>query len=108
MPYDLEWSDRFTAGTASPAAGPVLAAIQGWLDERDPGSVALPTVCTGFTDSTYLRGAFGTAAYGYSPFLVTPADVVESGYHNRDEGVHVDDLAHAVDFHEDLAHRLLD
>ncbi|HEX2808257.1 MAG TPA: M20/M25/M40 family metallo-hydrolase [Kineosporiaceae bacterium] len=107
VPYDLEWIDRFTAGTTSPAAGPLVTAIQDWLDDADPGSGVLPMVCTGFTDSTHLRGAFGTAAYGYSPFLATPADVVASGYHNRDERVHVDDLTHSVAFHEYLARRLL-
>ena len=108
VPYDLEWIDRFTAGTASPAGGPIVEAIRHWVGGGDPAAGVLPMVCTGFTDSTHLRGAFGTAAYGYSPFLVTPADVVESGYHNRDERVHVDDLAHSVDFHEYLARRLLD
>jgi acetylornithine deacetylase/succinyl-diaminopimelate desuccinylase-like protein len=108
LPYDLEWIDRFTAGTSSPPDGAVPAAVQAWLDDVDPGSTVLPMICTGFTDSTHLRGAFGTAAYGYSPFLTTPAHVVESGFHNRDERVHVDDLAHSVAFHEFLAHRLLD
>jgi hypothetical protein len=84
-----------------------VAAIQDWLDDADPGSEVLPVICTGFTDSTHLRGAFGTAAYGYSPFLRTPADVVESGCHNRDERVHVDDLTRSVEFHGFLALRLL-
>ena len=37
------------------------------------------------------RGA-GTAAYGFSPFRTTPAEVLAAGYHNADERVHVDDL----------------
>ena len=107
LPYDLEWIDRFTAGTASPAGGPLIETIQGWLDDADPGSTVLPMVCTGFTDSTHLRRAFGTAAYGYSPFLTTPADVVKSGFHNRDERIHIDDLTRSVAFHEYLARILL-
>jgi acetylornithine deacetylase/succinyl-diaminopimelate desuccinylase-like protein len=106
VPYDLEWIDRFTPGTASPAQGPVDAAIQAWLDAVDPGTRVLPTLCTGFTDSTYLRAAFGTAAYGYSPYLSTPADVVDGTVHNADERVHVDDLARSVTFHEHLARSL--
>ncbi len=105
--YDLEWVDRLTAGTASPPDGLVVAAIQSWLDRADPGSRVLPTLCTGFTDSTHLRNAFGTAAYGYSPALVTPPEVLYSGIHNKDERIHVDDLAHAVDFHLHLARTVL-
>lgn len=108
LPYDVEWIDRFTPGTSSPPDGPVVAAIRSWLGTADPGGVVLPALCTGFTDSTHLREAFGTAAYGYSPYLATPAHVVESTIHNRDERVHVDDLAHSVSFHEHLAHSLLD
>jgi acetylornithine deacetylase/succinyl-diaminopimelate desuccinylase-like protein len=108
VPYDLEWIDRFTQGTASAPDGPVVDAIRSWIDRADPGATVLPMICTGFTDSTHLRGAFGTAAYGYSPVLVTPAEVLDAGFHNRDERIHVDDLAHAVDFHEHLAHALLD
>jgi hypothetical protein len=37
----------------------------------------------------------------------TPAEVVESGFHNADERIHVDDLLHSVRFHVELAERLL-
>jgi acetylornithine deacetylase/succinyl-diaminopimelate desuccinylase-like protein len=67
----------------------------------------LPTMCTGFTDSVYLRDAFGTVAYGFSPTRATPAEVVEAGIHNRDERVHVDDLLLGVRFHLDVARKLL-
>jgi acetylornithine deacetylase/succinyl-diaminopimelate desuccinylase-like protein len=107
LPYDVEWIDRFTAGTASPAEGPVPEAVQNWLAGAEPGSGVLPMICTGFTDSTHLRTAFGTAAYGFSPALTTPAHVLDGGVHNRDERIHVADLARSVDFHEYLARRLL-
>ncbi len=107
VPYDLEWTHRFTQGSASPAQGLMADAIQQWLDVHDPGSRLLPTVCPGFTDSVYLRAAFGTAAYGFSPFLATPPEVIAAGFHNKDERVHVDDLAHSVRFHEHLARTLL-
>jgi len=71
------------------------------------GSHPLPLLCTGFTDSVHLRRDFGTLAYGLSPFATTPAEVVEAGYHNRDERIHVDDLALSVDFHRYVAQRLL-
>ncbi len=67
----------------------------------------LPSLGTGFTDSVYLRAAAGTAAYGFSPFLSTPAEVLTAGYHNADERIHVDDLLLSTRFHVDLAKRIL-
>ena len=67
----------------------------------------LPSLGTGFTDSSYLRAAAGTAAYGFSPFFTTPLDVLVAGYHNADERVHVDDLHASVRFHLHLAKALL-
>ena len=74
--------------------------------EGDPATV-IPGLCTGFTDSNYLRAAAGTAAYGFSPFRATPTEVIDAGVHNADERVHVDDLLLSVRFHLDLARRLL-
>jgi acetylornithine deacetylase/succinyl-diaminopimelate desuccinylase-like protein len=64
-------------------------------------------MCTGFTDSNYLRAAAGTHAYGFSPFRATPVEVVDAGYHNANERVHVDDLLLSTRFHVDLARRIL-
>jgi acetylornithine deacetylase/succinyl-diaminopimelate desuccinylase-like protein len=94
------------AGNASPAAGPLWEACADFL-ARELGARPLPLLCTGFTDSVHLRRDFGTVAYGFSPFRATPTAVIESGYHNRDERVHVDDLALSVTFHREVAHRLL-
>jgi acetylornithine deacetylase/succinyl-diaminopimelate desuccinylase-like protein len=94
------------AGNASAAEGPLWEACADFA--RDVmGAEPLPLLCTGFTDSVHLRRDFGTVAYGFSPFLRTPATVIESGYHNRDERVHVDDLALSVDFHRTVVRRLL-
>ena len=73
----------------------------------DPGTVLLPSLSTGFTDSVYLRAACGTVAYGFSPMLATPPDVALAGFHAKDERVHVDDLSLAVQFHEQAARALL-
>ena len=105
--YALERPEALVAGSASPAAGPLYDICQAFLDETDPGAVLLPTVDTGFTDSVYLRAAAGTVAYGFNPIRTTPAEVVQAGYHNRDERIHVDDLALSVRFHEFAVRRLL-
>ena len=107
LPHELSFPEPIVPGTSSPADGPVVAAIAGFLAEHEPGATALPLLCTGFTDSSFLRAAGGTAAYGFSPFRSTPADVLDAGYHNADERVHVDDLTLSVRFHEQLARRLL-
>ena len=55
----------------------------------------------------FLRAAAGTPAYGFSPFRTTPTEVIEAGYHNADERVHVDDIALSSDFHTYAARSLL-
>lgn len=107
LPYDLEVPEALVPGSASPANGPVPAAIAEVMAELDPQAQLLPLICTGYTDSSFLRAAGEVAAYGFSPFRTTPAEVLDAGYHNADERVHVDDLTLSVRFHEQLARRLL-
>ena len=103
---DLSQPQPSVPGNASPAAGPLWDACAEFLAATTQAQ-PLPLLCTGFTDSVYLRRDFGTVAYGFSPFATTPPEVVEAGYHNRDERIHVDDLALSVAFHRTVARRLL-
>lgn len=105
--YELSPCEAGTDGNASPATGSLADAIAAVLSDLGDDAVVLPTLCTGFTDSVYLRAMAGTTAYGVNPFLVTPAEVVAAGYHNADERIHVDDLHYSVDFHLGLARHLL-
>ena len=105
--YELSFPEAMVPGTASPAVGALPDAVAAFVAERDPGTTLLPLLCTGFTDSSFMRAAGATAAYGFSPFRTTPAEVLDAGYHNADERVHVDDLLLSVEFHLDLARRLL-
>ena len=108
LAYELTWPEPLVEGSASAADGPVLDAIASFLAAEGVDDVGLlPSLGTGFTDSVYLRAAAGTAAYGFSPYLATPLDVLLAGYHNADERVHVDDLHSSVRFHLHLARRLL-
>lgn len=93
-------------GNASNPVGPLWDAISRYATV-ELGQTLLPMLCAGFTDSVYLRETFGTQAYGFSPFASTPTEVIEAGYHNRNERVHVDDLVLATDFHRGLAKALL-
>ena len=107
VPYELSWPEPLIAGSSSAAHGPVVDAVRSFLRAEEVEAAVLPVLGTGFTDSVYLRAAAGTAAYGFSPFLSTPAEVLEAGYHNADERVHVDDLLLATRFHLHLARELL-
>jgi acetylornithine deacetylase/succinyl-diaminopimelate desuccinylase-like protein len=107
LPYALEWPEAIVEASSSPVDGVVPAAIAAFLAaDGDPATV-LPTMCTGFTDSNYLRAAAGTAAYGFSPTRATSIEVLDAGYHNANERIHVDDLLLSTRFHVDLARRVL-
>jgi acetylornithine deacetylase/succinyl-diaminopimelate desuccinylase-like protein len=107
IPYELTWPEPITPASSSSVDGPVPAAIAAFLAAEGDPATPLPQLCTGFTDSNYLRAAAGTAAYGFNPFRATPAEVIDAGAHNADERVHVDDLLLSVRFHLDLARRVL-
>jgi acetylornithine deacetylase/succinyl-diaminopimelate desuccinylase-like protein len=97
--YELEFLEEPNGGTIAPLDTPLMRICQGWLDEVDAGASLLPKVSTGFTDSHFLRQAFGTVSYGFWPVRATPLDVYMSGFHNKDERIHSDDLVDAVGFH---------
>ncbi len=110
--YELDWPEHLVAGSSSPESSDLMSAIAATMagveeDGGHPPAALLPLLGTGFTDSVYLRAAAGTTAYGFNPFLHTPAEVIEAGFHNADERIHVDDLTVSVAFHVGLARRLL-
>ncbi len=106
--YELHWPEKMVEASGSPTEGAIPDAVAAFLADEGDRATVLPVLCTGFTDSNYLRAAAGTAAYGFSPFRATPVEVLEAGYHNADERVHVDDLLLSTRFHIDLARRVLD
>ncbi|MEI2712909.1 MAG: M20/M25/M40 family metallo-hydrolase [Nocardioides sp.] len=107
-PYDLEFPEEIVPGSASPVDGALARVAADVMAEQDPGASLLPLLCPGYTDSSYLRAARSDCeAYGFSPFRHTPAHVIDEGYHNADERVHVDDLTLAARFHVELARRML-
>ena len=52
----------------------------------------MPICSAGFTDSHWLREAFGTVAYGFFPARAMPPEVAATLIHSADERVPVDDL----------------
>ncbi|MGH9303716.1 MAG: M20/M25/M40 family metallo-hydrolase, partial [Acidimicrobiales bacterium] len=105
IPYELDFLEPPTGGTASPVDTPLYRICQEFLDSQDPGSVLLPTVGTGFTDSHFMRESFGTVAYGICP-LRHSADEVYATEHAENERIHVDDLVYGTRFHLHVAQAL--
>jgi acetylornithine deacetylase/succinyl-diaminopimelate desuccinylase-like protein len=90
--YELEFLEPLAGGTASPIDSPLFRACEEYVDERVPGAVLLPLITTGFTDSHWVREAYGTVAYGFAPVFATDLDDYEAGIHGADERIAVDDL----------------
>ena len=95
--YELETLERW-GGTRSPLETPLWHAIEGWVEETEPGAKLAPLCCAGFTDSHWLRAAFGTVAYGFFPMRTMEAEVAARLIHSADERTHVDDLGLGISF----------
>jgi acetylornithine deacetylase/succinyl-diaminopimelate desuccinylase-like protein len=95
--YELETIERF-GGTRSPLDTPLWQAISGWVEASEPGARLAPLCCAGFTDSHWLREAFGTVAYGFFPLRTMETELAARLIHSADERTHVDDLGLGVDF----------
>ena len=102
IPYEIAYPEALAVGSVSPFETPLADACRCWFARRDSGATLLPMICNGFTDSHYLREAFGTIAYGIWPIRHTPNEVLAEGVHGRDERIHVDDLGYATAFHIDV------
>src|SRR5581483_2005619 len=80
-------------GTRSPADGVLWDAVCGFVEAEEPGAAAAPICVAGFTDSHWLRDAFGTIAYGFFPASgELPAEVAATLIHSADERIPVADL----------------
>jgi len=95
--YDLVWGES-EGGTRSPLESPLWDAVDAFVSENEPGARAVPICTAGFTDSHWLREAFGTVAYGFFPVRAMPPEVSAQLIHSADERVPVDDLQLGVDW----------
>jgi len=95
--YELEWIEG-QGGTRSPMEGPLWEAIESWVAETEPGAAVAPICLAGFTDSHWLRDAFGTVAYGFFPMRYMDPQVATRLVHSADERVRVDDLELGFEF----------
>ena len=105
--YELEWIEA-RGGTRSSLDTPLWRAMEEWVAEVEPGARAAPLACAGFTDSHWLREAFGTVAYGFFPSTgELPAEVAASLVHSADERIPVADLELGVSWLRHAARSML-
>jgi len=88
---------------SSPVQGPVLDALTGAVAAMDPGSLVLPRMLTGYTDSHDYR-ALGIDAYGIDAWRNTEA--VSATAHGNDERVPVAEIRFGVEFYYRIVERL--
>ena len=88
--YELEFLEA-NGGTRSPHESPLMDAVESFVAEVEPSARVAPMITAGFTDSHWLRAAFGTVAYGFFPVRMAP-EVMAQLVHSADERIPVDDL----------------
>jgi acetylornithine deacetylase/succinyl-diaminopimelate desuccinylase-like protein len=93
--YDFEWIEG-RGGTRSPLGGPLWDAVESFVAQIEPQASVLPVPVAGFTDSHWLRDAFGTVAYGFFPAKAMDPQIAARLIHSADERIAVDDLELAV------------
>ena len=103
--YDLEWVQA-QGGTRSPLETPLWDAVESFVAEVEPDARVVPVCVAGFTDSHWLRDAFGTVAYGFFPARAMDPELAARLIHSADERVPVDDLELGVRFLRHAAHAL--
>jgi len=104
--YELEWLEA-VGGTRSPIESQLWDALAAFTAGIEPGARMVPVAGLGFTDSHFLREAFGTVAYGYFPGKAMDNELMTRLVHSANERIAVDDLELGVDMFRSTAHALL-
>ncbi len=68
---------------------PLYYLLKEVLEERDPGSEAIPYLVAGFTDATCYQ-KLGIKTYGFSPIKLPPDLIFSKLYHNHNERIPVE------------------
>jgi acetylornithine deacetylase/succinyl-diaminopimelate desuccinylase-like protein len=104
--YELEWIEA-TGGTRSQIRTPLWDALAGFVEGIERGARMAPIACPGFTDSHYLRQAYGTTAYGFFPIKEMDAEFATKLVHSANERIAVADLELGVNMLRATATSLL-
>jgi acetylornithine deacetylase/succinyl-diaminopimelate desuccinylase-like protein len=100
--YDLEWRGG-QGGTRSALATPLWSAVERFVEGLEPGARLAPICVAGFTDSHWLREAFGAVAYGFFPMRTMTPELAARLIHSADERIPVEDVGLGVDFLRNVA-----
>jgi acetylornithine deacetylase/succinyl-diaminopimelate desuccinylase-like protein len=95
-------------GNGSAVDSELMAGIERWIAEHDPGASVVPVILPGFSDSSHFRAAFpDCVAYGFFPqrhqTLLQSAPLI----HAADERIDARDLGFAAGFYADVVRELL-
>jgi acetylornithine deacetylase/succinyl-diaminopimelate desuccinylase-like protein len=103
--YEYELMEA-QGGTRSRLDTPLWDAVSSFVAGVEPAARAVPTCVAGFTDSHWVREAFGTVAYGFFPARALDAETAARLVHSADERVPVADLELGVRFFRHAAERV--
>jgi acetylornithine deacetylase/succinyl-diaminopimelate desuccinylase-like protein len=104
--HEIEFVEN-VVGNRSDYGGPLAAAIEGWVEDIDPGAEVLPGVMPGFSDSHWFRKAFGATVYGFCPQNAMSFAEAEPLIHAPDERIAVADVELMASFFWELPQRVL-
>jgi acetylornithine deacetylase/succinyl-diaminopimelate desuccinylase-like protein len=95
--YELEWIEAH-GGTRSPLDTPLWDVVETFVAEVEPDAQVVPLLLSGFTDSHWMREAFGTVSYGFFPMKTMEPELAARLIHSADERIDVEDLELGVRF----------
>lgn len=94
---------RLRAARSSPVQGPVLDALTDAVAAMDPGTLILPRMLTGYTDSYDYR-LLGIDSYGVDAWRTSPA--IGGTSHGNDERVPLTEIRFGVEFYYRIVEQL--
>ena len=94
--YEIEFLEA-VGGTRSDLDTQLWDALAEFTAGIEPGARLLPFACPGFTDSHFLREAYGTTAYGFFPIKEMDTELATKLVHSADERIAVSDLELGTD-----------
>jgi acetylornithine deacetylase/succinyl-diaminopimelate desuccinylase-like protein len=89
--YEIEFLES-VGGTRSDLDTTLWSALAEFTTGMEPGARLMPFACPGFTDSHFLREAYGTTAYGFFPIRDMDTELATKLIHSADERILVSDL----------------
>jgi acetylornithine deacetylase/succinyl-diaminopimelate desuccinylase-like protein len=81
--------------------------VASFVEKAEPGARAVPVCVAGFTDSHWIRDAFGAVAYGFFPARAMDPETSARLIHSADERVPTEDLELGVEWLRHAAQELL-